>query len=109
LRLLALMPTAATVLAVGYSLSGCGGTSGGPPASSVSTPATVPAATTTTTTTPAKSKATPSAHDVAVAKAICAEPFYAKAFDSVDQCETAMSDPRAVPELKSQIEDYGKP
>ncbi len=91
-----------TVLAAGAMLAGCG--SDGPAASRTTT--------STTTERPAARSTVapdPSPYDAAAAKAICAEPLYANAFASVSECEATMIDPKAVAELKAQIENYAQP
>jgi hypothetical protein len=101
---------AATVAIVG--LTGCG--SDAPRTSS--SPRTTPASATTSTLTmpsrrslPPVAARRPSADDIETAKAICAEDFYAQAFTSRGECETAMSDPQAVAELRKSVENYAKP
>jgi len=85
--------------------SGCGDSSSSdmPEAQS----ATTPPLTATQVKPPPRTAATPTAHDKAVAKAICAEPFYAQAFESISDCEDKMSDPKAVAELRRSVKDFG--
>lgn len=98
-------------LIVAALLAGCGADDEPPAARAAPATATATATTTAaaTTRTPAKATRIPSADDIAAAKAICAEPFYAQAFDSPSECEAEMSDPKAVAELRESVENFGKP